>query len=87
MNPPPLGWIPPTAVQRGLHDPSLNRVTDRCGLIRDTTFTELQGLRVAGVHAIPALIEAIDAFPDAHFPIDLNGRVAPTRLRSGRTGT
>lgn len=53
------------------HDATLDRVTDGRGPIHHRTLDELTRLRVAGGEPIATLDEALDAFPDTCFSIDL----------------
>ncbi|MEM9608696.1 MAG: glycerophosphodiester phosphodiesterase family protein [Actinomycetota bacterium] len=52
------------------HDPTLDRVTDRGGRIRDLAWADVSGARVAGTEPIPRLTDLLEAFPDARFSID-----------------
>ncbi|HEC08402.1 MAG TPA: glycerophosphodiester phosphodiesterase [Acidimicrobiales bacterium] len=53
-----------------LHDDSLDRVTDRTGLISELTWAEVSRARVAGIEPIPSLEELLVSFPDVRFNID-----------------
>jgi glycerophosphoryl diester phosphodiesterase len=53
------------------HDPTLDRVTDGRGRVRRHSLATLRTLRVAGTELIPTLAEALDAFPDSNFTVDL----------------
>lgn len=53
------------------HDADLDRITNGHGPVSKATIAELRGLRVAGLHPIPTLTEALQTFPDACFTIDL----------------
>jgi glycerophosphoryl diester phosphodiesterase len=52
------------------HDASLDRVTDRRGLIREQTWSEVSRARVAGREPIPRLDELLGAWPDVRVNID-----------------
>ncbi len=53
------------------HDESLDRVTDRQGVIAELPFTEVAAATVAGGHHIPTLDELLETFPDVKFNIDV----------------
>src|ERR1700678_2770675 len=46
-----------------IHDPDLQRVADRGGLIRETTWRELATVRLHGDEPIPRLDELLAAWP------------------------
>ncbi len=52
------------------HDESLDRVTDRSGLIRDQTWAEVSRARIAGREPIPRFEELLSAWPDLRVNID-----------------
>ena len=52
------------------HDPVLDRVAGRPGLVSDFTTAELAGIDLGGV-GFPTLVEVLTAFPEARFNIDL----------------
>ena len=52
------------------HDESLDRVTDRTGLIRDLTWSEVSAARVDGREPIPLLEDILGHFPDVRVNID-----------------
>ena len=56
------------------HDATLDRVTDGCGPVRRRSLAALRGVRVRGGEPVPTLAEALEAFPAAHFTIDLKDR-------------
>lgn len=58
------------------HDESLDRVTEAKGALRRHTLASLRRLRVGGREPIPTLAEALEAFPDARFTVDLKDRDA-----------
>jgi glycerophosphoryl diester phosphodiesterase len=58
------------------HDATLDRVTDGRGPVARHTLASLRQLRVLGREPIPTLAEALEAFPDARFTIDLKERPA-----------
>lgn len=53
-----------------LHDPDLRRTTGRPVQVSTITWAELTELRVGGVHPVPRIEEALEAFPDAVLNID-----------------
>ncbi|MBM7051667.1 MULTISPECIES: glycerophosphodiester phosphodiesterase family protein [unclassified Rothia (in: high G+C Gram-positive bacteria)] len=53
------------------HDPFLNRLTGHFGLVRNTPWKEIKELELEGGHRIPSLAEALEAFPEASFNIDM----------------
>lgn len=52
------------------HDESLDRVTDRTGLIRELTWSEVSRARVDGREPIPRLEDLLDAWPQVRINID-----------------
>jgi glycerophosphoryl diester phosphodiesterase len=58
------------------HDETLDRVTAGRGPVRRHTLSSLRALRVGGREPIPTLAEALEAFPDARFTVDLKDREA-----------
>jgi glycerophosphoryl diester phosphodiesterase len=58
------------------HDDTLDRVTDARGPVRRHTLSSLRELRVRDREPIPTLTEALEAFPDAKFTVDLKDRAA-----------
>lgn len=58
------------------HDETVDRVTDGRGQLRRHTLASVRRLRVAGREQVPTLSEALEAFPDASFTIDLKDRAA-----------
>jgi glycerophosphoryl diester phosphodiesterase len=52
------------------HDESLDRVTDRAGLIRDLPWREVHRARVDGREPIPLLADLLDTWPDLMVNID-----------------
>ncbi len=62
------------------HDADLRRLLGRSDLIRDLTLSQLQGLDLGGGHSFLTLREALDAFPEAKFNIDVEtaDAVVPT---------
>lgn len=53
------------------HDATLQRVTGHPGRVADLDLAELRRLRVEGTDRVPTLAEAMAAFPEARFAIDL----------------
>lgn len=62
------------------HDPDLSRVAGREQKVHDLRAAELAEIALGEGQVMPLLAEALDAFPDARFNIDLKvaGAVAPT---------
>jgi glycerophosphoryl diester phosphodiesterase len=58
------------------HDATLGRVTDGRGPVARHTLAQLRRLRVLEREPIPTLTEALEAFPDARFTVDLKERSA-----------
>ena len=52
------------------HDDTLDRVTDKSGLIRDLTLCEIKKAKIAGTDEIPLLSELLNSFTDCFFNID-----------------
>jgi glycerophosphoryl diester phosphodiesterase len=52
------------------HDESLDRVTDRAGLIRDQTWSEVRRARVGGREPIVVFEDLLSAWPDVCFNVD-----------------
>ncbi len=52
------------------HDDSLDRVTDRSGLISESTAAEVAEARISGVEHIPTLDELFETFPGTRINID-----------------
>ena len=53
------------------HDPTLGRVTGHPGRVRDVDLADVRRLRVHRTERVPTLAEALHAFPDTCFAIDL----------------
>jgi glycerophosphoryl diester phosphodiesterase len=53
------------------HDSTLRRVTGHPGRIADLDLADVRRLRVGGLEPVPSLTEAMAAFPQARFAIDL----------------
>ena len=58
------------------HDPRLDRVTDRRGVIAELPFSEVRRARVAGTEPIPLLAELLEELPDARLNIDAKAAAA-----------
>lgn len=58
------------------HDPDLRRVAGRRDPVGGLTLAELRRVRVLGRGPVPSLREALEAFPDARFTVDLKDRAA-----------
>ncbi|NRD26087.1 glycerophosphodiester phosphodiesterase family protein [Frigoribacterium sp. VKM Ac-2836] len=61
------------------HDPDLTRLTGRDQRLLDLDLSDVRAVRLDGEHEIPTLDEALDAFPETRFNIDLKSdeAVAP----------
>ncbi|MCB0917732.1 MAG: glycerophosphodiester phosphodiesterase [Actinobacteria bacterium] len=53
------------------HDPSLDRTTDREGLIRELTWDTVSKARIHGREPILRLDELLESFPDVRFNLDV----------------
>lgn len=53
------------------HDDTLDRITDSTGRISELTATEIARARIRGMEPVLLLEEALTAFPDARFNIDV----------------
>ncbi|WP_018656378.1 glycerophosphodiester phosphodiesterase [Actinomadura flavalba] len=53
------------------HDRTLDRVTDRTGVLARLPYAEVAKARIAGTEPIPALEDVLGSFPDARVNIDL----------------
>jgi glycerophosphoryl diester phosphodiesterase len=62
------------------HDPTLNRVASRAGRVDQLTMNELRHVDLGNGAAFCSLAEALDAFPDMRFNIDVKaaGAIEPT---------
>lgn len=58
------------------HDDSLDRVTDRTGVIYQLEYADVSSALIQGRHAIPRLIDLMERFPGARFNIDIKSRGA-----------
>ena len=58
------------------HDDTLDRVTSATGLVRSKALRDLRRLRINGIEPIPTFDEALDAFPQQCFTVDLKDRSA-----------
>jgi len=56
------------------HDERLDRVTSAAGPVRSKSMRELRALRINGTEPIPTFDEALDAFPNQFFTVDLKDR-------------
>lgn len=52
------------------HDPRLDRVTDRQGVIANLPWSEVRRARIGGTEQIPLLADLLEEFPTARFNID-----------------
>jgi glycerophosphoryl diester phosphodiesterase len=52
------------------HDRTLDRITDRSGVVEDLPWSEVRNARVAGSEPIPLFTEVLEAFPHQRFNID-----------------
>lgn len=54
-----------------IHDPGLDRTSDRAGLVREMSWSDLSAVRMTGSHEpVPKLEEALAAWPDMRWNID-----------------
>ena len=53
------------------HDSSLDRVTDRSGLIADLPWSEVSKARIGGHEPIPRLIDLLERWPDVRLNLDV----------------
>ena len=58
------------------HDPELTRLTGRTGRVGDLTMAELAAIDLGDGQSFVSLAEAIDAFPEARFNIDIKSDAA-----------
>ena len=58
------------------HDDTLERVTSATGPVRSKSLHELRALRINGIEPIPTFDEALDAFPEQCFTVDLKDQAA-----------
>jgi len=58
------------------HDETLERVTSGTGAVRSRSLSELRALRINGIEPIPTFDEALDAFPEQCFSVDLKEQAA-----------
>jgi glycerophosphoryl diester phosphodiesterase len=58
------------------HDDTPERVTSAAGPVRSKSLGELRALRINGIEPIPTLDEALDAFPEQFFSVDLKDQAA-----------
>lgn len=54
-----------------MHDATLNRVANHSGAIAQMTYTQVQEIPLNGGESVPTLEEALAAFPELNFNIDL----------------
>jgi glycerophosphoryl diester phosphodiesterase len=53
-----------------LHDPTLDRVTDQRGLVRELPWSTVRRASIAGTEPIPTLDELFEHFPDVRWTVD-----------------
>jgi len=53
------------------HDTTLDRMLGRAGRVRDVRWADLATVRVGGAAVVPRLDEALDAWPDVRFNVDV----------------
>ena len=58
------------------HDGTLDRVTSAAGPVRSKPLRDLRRLRINGIEPIPTFDEALDAFPQQCFTVDLKDQAA-----------
>jgi len=61
------------------HDDALDRVTSATGPVRSKSLRELRALRINGIEPIPTFDEALDAYPEQCFTVDVKDQagIAP----------
>ncbi len=62
------------------HDKTLDRVTDRAGVIASLTARQVAEARIAGTDPVPLLEELLGAWPDVRFNIDVKDAPAARPL-------
>lgn len=62
------------------HDAVLDRVTDRAGAVAELTLAEIREARIGGREQVPTFTALLEAFPDAHFNVDLKAPGTPGAL-------
>ena len=62
------------------HDPQLERVTDRRGVIAKLPWSEVRRARIGGTEQIPLLADLLEEFPTARFNIDAKSDTAVAPL-------
>lgn len=73
-----------------VHDPDLSRVAGRDVMVRELTVEQLKSIDLGEGHTFSTLAEALNAFPDARFNIDIKaadaaGPAASAILAAGAT--
>ena len=70
-----------------IHDPTLERVTDRSGRVADLDWSVVGRARIGGTEPIARLEDVLDAWPDIRLNIDVKdaAAVAPTANAIERT--
>jgi glycerophosphoryl diester phosphodiesterase len=58
------------------HDPVLDRVTDRQGILALLTSDEVRTALIAGEHSVPTMAELLEELPDCRFNIDIKSASA-----------
>src|SRR5262245_606208 len=58
-------------VALAFHDSSLDRVTDRSGLIADLPWSEVSQARIGGREPIPRLIDVLEEWPEVRLNLDV----------------
>lgn len=58
------------------HDATLERVTSATGPVRSQSLRDLRALRINGIEPIPTFGEALDAFPEQFFSVDLKDKAS-----------
>jgi glycerophosphoryl diester phosphodiesterase len=53
-----------------IHDADLSRTSDHTGPVRDVDWEHLEGVRVAGDHAVPRLDELLKEWPEIRWNVD-----------------
>jgi glycerophosphoryl diester phosphodiesterase len=62
------------------HDPTLDRMVGRPGMIESLGRAEIAKLKIRGAHHVPRLAEALEAFPNTRFNLDCKSDAAATLL-------
>lgn len=71
------------------HDTTLDRVTDRTGIVADLPYSEVSRARIGGREPISRLVDILDSWPDVRLNIDVKaeGAIEPLARVIERTGS